>query len=367
MKTIFGFPQRYEVRKKLDKERFLKFGNLSPAETRRIEAYLDKIEIIYSIPYYDKSEMTVLVANCPAPTEYSDIHHQYGILNFANAIAASIPYHCLVMVRAGSVFKLFMFSKHDHRQSIGRTVIDETYSTPEIYQCELGFRENVLFASMSDAIKIANNADDLNGRWIVLLANYSGGYNQTRWCASDPFSAYHYQILLENNAKADIENRIVEGNLGEDYLDFVDSEAGHFESWLPEFNYNEMSDLYEGYSLDPDGDAIHRSFMDFCCEICRAVYNAFVPEEYQNEDAEVQWLKNYIKACNSYAYTEFNAALDSRCVQMICSAFHDGDVYPIDVDNPDFSVDYMVEYLSGFYYDAEWNTERYIDDYEDDE
>lgn len=365
MRTILGFPQRYEVRKKLGKERFLRLGNLSPAETRRIQAYLDGIEIIYSIPLRDRSEMMVLVANCPAPTEYSDIHKQYGLLNFANAIAASIPYKCLLVVRAERAVKLFAFKKHDHQNIAARSVVDEAYSTPDIYLSELTFRERDVFSAMADTIALAENADDLNKRWISILAGYSGGYPQSIGCAYEPFYAYQYQRLLDKDARKSIEERIVDGCLGSDYSDIVDAEGDGSESLLPELNYNEQSDLYEGYALDPDGDAIHRTFLEFCCEVCRTVYNAFVPDGFRDEESEAQWLRNYIKACNNYANTEFNASLDSRSVQVICDAFRNMEAYPIDVNNQDFSVEYLTEYLSGFYYDSMWSEDEYSDDYED--
>ena len=123
--------------------------------------------------------------------------------------------------------------------------------------------------------------------------------------------------------------------------------------------------MYGGYALDPDGDAIHRNFLEFCCDISRTVYNAFVPATHRDNESEEQWLRNYIKACNSYANIEFNASLDSRSIQVICDAFRKMDTYPIDVDNQDFSVEYLIEYLSGFYYDSMWIDDEFPDDYED--
>ena len=365
MRTILGFPQRYEVRKKLGKERFLRLGNLSPAETRQIQAYLDGIEIIYSIPMKDGSEAMVLVANCPAPTAYSDIHRQYRLSNFAKAIAASIPYKCLLIVRAERAIKLFAFKKHDHQNAFARSVVDEVYSTPDIYITELSSRERELFAAMADARAVSHSSAELNSHWIGLLAGYSGGYGEAVGCANDSFYSYRYQQLLEDDARKGIADRIVDGWFGADYSEIVDEDDGSGESWLSEFNYNDQSDLYGGYALDPDGDAIHRNFLEFCCDISRTVYNAFVPATHRDNESEEQWLRNYIKACNSYANIEFNASLDSRSIQVICDAFRKMDTYPIDVDNQDFSVEYLIEYLSGFYYDSMWIDDEFPDDYED--
>jgi len=358
MRTILGFPARYEVRKKLGKERYLKLGNLSSAETRRMQAYLDGIDIIYSIPLRDRSEMMVLTANCPAPTEYSDIHKPYGLLNFANAIAASIPYSCLLIVRAERAIKLFAFKKHDHKNVSARSVIDEAYSTPDIYITELGFRERDLFSAMADAINGSETSDILNSHWISLLAGYSGGYSESIGCGYDSFYAYRYQQLLDKDARKGVEERIVDGRFGSEYSDVVDAKSDVNESWLPELTGNDRSDLYEEYAIDPDGDAMHRSFLDFCCDMSQTLYNIFVPERDRDEDAEALWIRNYIKACNSYAKTEFNAALDSHSVQVICNAFRNVDANPIDADNQVFSAEYLIEYLSGFYYDSMWSEDE---------
>ena len=128
MEIIPDLPEKYRVNKKLGKERFLRLGNLSPSEKKYLGTYAKNIDILYDIRFSGASEMVVIYTEVEAPV----LQKRYFCSNYTKAIAQSIPYHCLIILRCKSIVKYFAFEKRPNKENTSRMLVTECYATDEL-------------------------------------------------------------------------------------------------------------------------------------------------------------------------------------------------------------------------------------------
>ena len=127
MKQLLAFPKKYEVTGKITKDRFLNSGNLTDAEKKVLELYLKNINTLYDICFSDQSEMIVL------EIELTDAERgKYGLSNLVKAIAQSIPYLCLLLVRTEGVIRFFTFDRKENEFDDCRSRVRDICSSQDI-------------------------------------------------------------------------------------------------------------------------------------------------------------------------------------------------------------------------------------------
>lgn len=127
MKQLLAFPKKYEVTGKITKDRFLNSGNLTDAEKKVLELYLKNINILYDIRFLDQSEMIVL------EIELTDAERgKYGLSNLVKAIAQSIPYLCMLLVRTEGVIRFFTFDRKENEFDDSRSRVRDICSSQDI-------------------------------------------------------------------------------------------------------------------------------------------------------------------------------------------------------------------------------------------
>lgn len=187
MKQLLAFPKKYEVTGKITKDRFLNSGNLTDAEKKVLELYLKKINILYDIRFLDQSEMIVL------EIELTDAERgKYGLSNLVKAIAQSIPYLCMLLVRTEGVIRFFTFDRKENEFDDSRSRVRDICSSQDI----IPIKEDI--------------SDHLEEDVIIksLYEKYKHGFENMQEFIAECFMASELtnEVTLSNNVK----NRINE-------------------------------------------------------------------------------------------------------------------------------------------------------------
>lgn len=187
MKQLLAFPKKYEVTGKITKDRFLNSGNLTDAEKKVLELYLKNINILYDIRFLDQSEMIVL------EIELTDAERgKYGLSNLVKAIAQSIPYLCMLLVRTEGVIRFFTFDRKENEFDDSRSRVRDICSSQDI----IPIKEDI--------------SDHLEEDVIIksLYEKYKHGFENMQEFIAECFMASELtnEVTLSNNVK----NRINE-------------------------------------------------------------------------------------------------------------------------------------------------------------
>ena len=164
MKQLLAFPKKYEVTGKITKDRFLNSGNLTDAEKKVLELYLKNINILYDIRFLDQSEMIVL------EIELTDAERgKYGLSNLVKAIAQSIPYLCMLLVRTEGVIRFFTFDRKENEFDDSRSRVRDICSSQDIIPIKEDISDGILITKLRASIANATSAEELNIEWSKLL------------------------------------------------------------------------------------------------------------------------------------------------------------------------------------------------------
>lgn len=293
MKQLLAFPKKYEVTGKITKDRFLNSGNLTDAEKKVLELYLKNINILYDICFFDQSEMIVL------EIELTDAERgKYGLSNLVKAIAQSIPYLCLLLVRTEGVIRFFTFDRKENEFDDCRSRVRDICSSQDIIPIKGDISDGILITKLRESIANATSAEELNIEWSKLLKDCG--------LVLDTFdvSIDEYHHLLDKKLRFE---RIIEQD--NDYEDDSE-ETDIFES-----------DIFDGATLEPSRETEEDMFVSFCTANVRTLYE----EACENDDlTEEKWLRNYIVACNDYANQLFVKSVNSKIAKEIVVAFFSG-------------------------------------------
>lgn len=297
MYDYLNFPSQNKVGKKLSNSRYIKSANLTKGEEKRLAPFLGAIEILYSFPFED-GEIIVLLA------DFSVAERERFTLNgFVRAVAQSLPYRILLIVRSEGVIRFFSFDEQSNKTDNRRMKVNIVYDSQDISLMANDFMDNKLISDLRNAAFEAESAKNLNTKWNSILSKSKCG------C-------------------------IVANNIIEDT--FIDSIAECNKLLEMEKNFNRLTDnnytyeddncyLYIGKPLEIDDMADHRLFIEFCAYYARKLYEEATLDYEFIED---KWLREYLDACSSLAENLFRCVLDVRCALIISSAFwNDGENY----------------------------------------
>ena len=331
--NLLQFPEKYKVTKKLGKERYLKFANLTPAERSEIGAYMQNAEILYAIPFEDGSEMVVLHTTL----DYCE-YNKYLIANYINAIAHSIPYHCLLIVQQEHTCRFYIFSARANKDNENRKVIKECFASFDFQLNDTWSYDETLLSDFRNAIKYSHSADNLNERWKDAILRQQGDMPEYNYPYS-PLICRPPEIKDEDKfiVKPDIYNRktatlrqLEEGS--DTYIvEQIDVDPDNFK-------YHE--DVSNGYV--PEYDYGTAAFVDFCSDCCRTLYD----EACQNDEVdEKEWMAIYLNACEQYASDCFIDNFDSSLFAVIINGFKNNQYLLNTSDYGEYTKEALKEYL----------------------
>ena len=317
MHEYLKFPQKNYVGKRLSNERYIKSANLTNAEEKWLAAYLDSIEILYSFPYND-GELIVLLA------EYTSVEHsKFSLNNFVMAVAQSLPYKILLIVRCEGVIRFFAFDEKTNQIDERRSRVFSVNSSIDIIPLEDDFFDNLLIASLREAAIESTSAKELNARWYSAL---SGNVDYGNSLIEDTFaySVDKYHALVEKKKAFD---KLTSDSFNEDVEDCL---------------------LYEGTPLEID-EVDHKFFAEFCAYHSRLLFDE---SSSLYAPSENEWLKIYLDGCNSFAKGIFNRVLESKTVEIISKAFwHGNDDYIEAADC--YDIYELKEHIGDYYFDED--------------
>lgn len=298
------FPQKNEVGKKIAADEFIKKANLTPSESRCLAQYLGKIEILYDFPF-DDGEIVVLLAEFKIE---NFVENMYAFENFVKAIAQSLPYRVLLIVKYEGIIQFFAFYEKENTLYSGRSRVFTIRHSSSIILMKHDFMDYVLLDKLRDAVEDATSAKELYEMWYGTLPDEE--FDLT------------WDISKYRELKEQYQNFIV---------------ATERNSWTNEDYFeNHEFNVYTGKPLDIDDIVDHQLFIEFCSDHARLLYKEYsglmlITEKY--------WIEIYIDCCNEYAESLFSCVLDERCVKIIVMAFwndsemiHDSDYYHYDIE-----------------------------------
>jgi len=317
MHEYLKFPQKNYVGKRLSNERYIKSANLTNAEEKWLSAYLESIEILYSFPYND-GEIIVLLA------EYTSVEHsKFSLNNFVMAVAQSLPYKILLIVRCEGVIRFFAFDEKTNQIDERRSRVFSVNSSIDIIPLEDDFFANLIISSLREAAIESTSAKELNARWYSAL---SGNADCGNSLIDDTFaySVDKYHALVEKKKAFD---KLTSDSFNEDVEDCL---------------------LYEGTPLEID-EVDHRFFAEFCAYHSRLLFDE---SSSLYAPTKNEWLKIYLDGCNSFAKGIFNRVLESKTVEIISKAFWYGNDDYIEAADC-YDIDELKEHIGDYYFDEE--------------
>ena len=315
------FPLQNVVGKKLSSGRYIKSANLTDAEYKRIAPYLDGIDILYSFPFED-GEVIVLLAYF-SEEEFS----RYTLHNFVMAIAQSVPYPILLIVKCEGVIRFFVFDERENQLNRGRSkVLSINYST-DIVLLENDLFDNILFAQLRTAAEESKSAKELHSRWYTALSGRED-YDNGIIINTFSYSLERYRELVSRNKAF---QRATDKN-----------NVKYSISDPPE-------EIYDGIPFDIDDELEQRCFVEFCGAFSRQLYR-----DSGNDISEEEWLQVYLDGCNSYAMSLFNRVLNSKCAEIISSIFWDEDADIIEYYQAQFDLEELKEHIGNFYFTSDY-------------
>ena len=223
---------------------------------------------------------------------------KYGLSNLVKAIAQSIPYLCLLLVRTEGVIRFFTFDRKENEFDDCRSRVRDICSSQDIIPIKGDISDGILITKLRESIANATSAEELNIEWSKLLKDCG--------LVLDTFdvSIDEYHHLLDKKLRFE---RIIEQD--NDYEDDSE-ETDIFES-----------DIFDGATLEPSRETEEDMFVSFCTANVRTLYE----EACENDDlTEEKWLRNYIVACNDYANQLFVKSVNSKIAKEIVVAFFSG-------------------------------------------
>lgn len=352
MWNYLGFPSEYQVAKHMGKERYLRLANLTPAEQKRLQAYLHHIEVLYAIPFADKSEIVVLMAEIDAGNR----RDKFYLTNLTNAVASSFPYLCLLVVRCEGVIKFFIFDERDNARDAGRSVVFGRYATSDIPMGNEDYFANQFLLELRQSVQNASTAKELHSLWWDAIVKSAGGVveactwaemNTFDWTNRDRAIDFERSRIFDESISLDEATLTpkfdYEDEFDEDELDDKES----YERYSSQVRPSEgiLSDVYDGRSLDEDEPA-EMLFVEFCANNARPLYR-----EYGDTFAsEQEWLITYVDICNRYAEALFNKVLPSSAILQIKSTFIEDENSNSCEYSDEYDVDELIEMISPYIY-----------------
>ena len=363
MHSILNFPEQFRVNKKLGKERYMNHGNLTPAERKRLEAYMGNVELLYAIPFSDGSEMIVISTD----VETSTTKQSYFTSNYVKAIAQSFPYLCLIIMRFQSIVKFFIFDERVNHFDPNRFYSENTYATEEFTLTTYNYQLLDFTNKLRSAISEARSAKDLHNKWRALLIANARDIETAQLNAYlDSHTLNHYIHQYANEMKEyNLYESVLDGDYEEDYeeefdpddyeWDLIEQEERLRSNWGDEMYETErnlchiqredlgFSDIYSKRSLDTEDSIEESLFIDFCAAHCWLLYIE-ATKAYNPPASEREWFKDYFEACNAYAEEFFGRSVDSKITQKIRKSY-DQRAIPDDDYYGNFDIQQLKAYL----------------------
>lgn len=344
MWEFLGFPEEYRVAKNLNKELFLKHANMTSAEERRLECYLNRIQLLYDIRYSDNSEMVVVHTTANLP----EFRNKYFLQNFIRGIAQSFPYHCLIVLQYRSAVKLLLPITRKNEKNDCRMVVEQVIATPLIPIDRFSIDKRVL-EEMRECINQAKSSDELQYLWqksfFALFHDYSYASawdDMFRYERNEHNKEHHNQMLFENAISLD------DPFLEDDDIP-VDSEYDDNE-------YDHEMDAEDDYEID-DNCEFCEYIEFFECHCWPLFEQARQAEAHYGIELEPQkWVKSYCIACSNMMHEQYGRHLSRVELRSIAVAFLEQRTFS--AETMPYELMLLKEELSEYDFDAgEWSND----------
>ena len=137
---------------------------------------------------------------------------KYGLSNLVKAIAQSIPYLCMLLVRTEGVIRFFTFDRKENEFDDSRSRVRDICSSQDIIPIKEDISDGILITKLRASIANATSAEELNIEWSKLLKDCG--------LVLDTFdvSIDEYHHLLDKKLRFE---RIIEQDLVMRYVDGI--------------------------------------------------------------------------------------------------------------------------------------------------
>lgn len=315
------FPSQNVVGKKLSGRQYIQSANLTDAEYKRIAPYLNGIDILYSFPFED-GEVIVLLAYF-SEEEFS----RYTLHNFVMAIAQSVPYPILLIVKCEGVIRFFIFDESENQLNSSRSRVQSVNSSMDIVLLEDDPFDKILVAQLRAAAEESESARELHNRWYTALSGRDD-YDNGIILNTFPYTLERYRNLVAKN-KA--------------FLNATDRDK------IKHTVCNLSQEIYDGTPLDIVDELDQRCYIEFCASLARILYRAILVTMSEDE-----WLRAYLDGCNRYAESIFNRVLNAECAEIISKAFWNENEYNTEYYQDQFDLEELKEHIGRFYFSSDY-------------
>lgn len=124
MINFYSFDEKYKVNRLIQGDLFIKSARLKDAEKELLLEYLKTVEIVYDLKIQDGSELMIIEADCELCKGKNSLAER-----IARAIASSLPYSCLVVIRHNDKAKIFSFIEEHNLEDRFRSKIVKCFAT----------------------------------------------------------------------------------------------------------------------------------------------------------------------------------------------------------------------------------------------
>lgn len=354
MWEFFGFPDKFKVKKSLDKTQFLNHANLTAVEETVLRNHLVQIRLLYDIKFADNSEMIVVHTTAKLP-EYRD---QYFLQDYARAIAQSFPYHCLIALQYHSSVKLILPETRQNSKNDHRMFVEQVWATPLVPTDEYSLETGVL-KEMNESIRLATSSDELQALWIKDIIGISSEDSAKRYAWDGVFFHEREEYAERLRPEKRFEESISVASLFLDKEELI-REAERITTEFDKENYDEE----QATAIDQYETALQ---VDFCeCEeyieffqsYCWPLYEMARKDRYRRELNPGDWLREYCYECNDMLNNEHGRYLTPVEIREIAIAFS---------EHRSVSVDTMPYELAVLKERLYINEEAWTDDFSEDD
>lgn len=311
IQNMFNIPSRYFVNKSIEKNSFIQKANLSKAEKRELDKQLLSVKILYDLLFDDKSEAFIIEVNTKI------LYRKDSMATIAKAIASSIPYYTLVLVKYENYMRIVFFNTKINSKDESRKVVLNYTSSHIMNLYKLNAFDDCLFEDISSAFSES--------------------------ASNDQFANNLYEIAFElRNTRTERKQikKIIEPE--SEYADLIKKVyycSDSFDDYLLDDSDSQYNDYYAYNSkarfVSDCGNYSYGLLMEFA-EQC-----SLFPSFQWDEDLVIQkWLEFYIDKCLEFGQETENIILTEKDIIKIIELFKE-------------KLDYRTSYYNSEYFDAD--------------
>lgn len=311
IQNLFDIPSRFFINKSIEKNSFVQKANLSKAEKRELDKQLLSVTILYDFLFDDKSEAFIIEVKTKI------LYRKDSMATIAKAIASSIPYYTLVLVKYENYMRIVFFNTKINSKEESRRVVLNYTSSDIINLNKFSTFDDCLFEDISMSFSTSTSVEQF----------------------ANNISKIAYEVRDTRTEKKQIKKYIEPESEYADLIKKVYYSTGIFDNYISDDSDSQYNDYYAYNSkarfVSDCGNYSYGLLMEFA-EQC----SSFPSVQKDEELVTQKWLEFYIDKCLEFAKETEKILLSESDVIKIIELFKE-------------KLDYRVSNYKNEYFDAD--------------